>query len=79
MLLLRREGLPLVCGHADMMAVMEALRACGDLKGASRWALRAAECVRVGAGESDATYSKLKELASLLMASAGIDAQKYQF
>lgn len=79
LMLLRREGLPTVCGHADMMAVMEALRAGGDLKGASRWALRAAECVRVGAGESDPMYRQLKELAGLLMASAGVDAQRYQF
>jgi hypothetical protein len=79
LMLMRREGLPRVAGHADMLVAMEALRASGDYKGASRWALRAADCVRIGAGPSDPVHKQLKELARLLMTSAGVDAQRYQF
>ena len=77
--LLGREGLSFVHGHADMMVAMEACRSGGDMRAASRWALRAAECVRVGAGEDSTIHQQLKQLASLLMVNTGIDASRYEF
>ena len=76
--LLGREGLSFVHGHADMMVAMEACRSGGDMRAASRWALRAAECVRVGAGEDSTIHQQLKQLASLLMVNTGIDASRYE-
>lgn len=77
--LMRREKLPATSGHADMMIAMESCRAAGDKRAASRWALRAAECVRLGAGETNPIYVQLKQLAGMLMAQAGVDPARYEF
>ena len=76
---LRREGVPFVHGQEDMMIAMEACRSSGDLRAASRWALRAAECVRIGAGESNPIHSQLKQLAEMMMVQSGVDPRRFEF
>ena len=75
----RREGLTVVHCHEEMLAALEACRCGGDMRGASRWALRAADCIRLGVGEDNKTFKRLSEVAALMMVHAGVDATRYAF